>query len=61
MDELLRIDAVASWLGVSENTLRYWRAQGTGPTSGRMGRHLVYRRTDVQEYIDSLFAKAVGE
>ncbi|MFF3568250.1 helix-turn-helix transcriptional regulator [Nocardia jiangxiensis] len=32
-------------------TLRYWRHIGYGPASFALGRKIVYRRTDVEEWI----------
>ena len=34
-------------------TLRYWRHLGTGPRSFRLGRRVVYRRDDLQAWIDA--------
>ena len=38
MDKLLRLPEVAEMTGLPENTLRFWRHQGTGPKSARLGR-----------------------
>ncbi|MBM7518303.1 helix-turn-helix transcriptional regulator [Nocardioides nitrophenolicus] len=66
-ERLLRIAQVAEWIGVSENTLRYWRqlAQGdhpqsVGPPSAKFGKRIVYRESDVQAWIDAQFEKATG-
>ncbi|MBH5141436.1 helix-turn-helix transcriptional regulator [Rhodococcus erythropolis] len=32
-------------------TLRYWRHKGDGPPSFRLGRRVVYRRADVDEWL----------
>ena len=37
MDNLLRLPEVAEVTGLPENTLRFWRHQGTGPRSMRRG------------------------
>jgi hypothetical protein len=34
-------------------TLRYWRHLGTGPTSFRLGRRVLYRRVDLDAWIDA--------
>jgi len=34
-------------------TLRYWRHLGIGPRSFRIGRRVVYRKTDLHEWITS--------
>jgi predicted DNA-binding transcriptional regulator AlpA len=33
------------------STVRYWRHRGTGPKSFRLGRRVMYRRTDVDQWI----------
>ena len=41
---------------ISEATLRWWDATGKGgPRSGRLGRRVVYRREDVQAWLDAAF------
>nr|WP_245839367.1 helix-turn-helix domain-containing protein [Mycobacterium aquaticum] len=34
-------------------TLRWWRATGQGPRSSSLGRRVVYRREDVEAWIES--------
>ncbi|MDE0778926.1 MAG: helix-turn-helix domain-containing protein [Nocardioides sp.] len=58
--KLLRVPEVAEMTGISENTLRHWRHQGTGPRSARLGRRIVYRESDVEGWIEAQFADAVG-
>ncbi|MFK0002557.1 helix-turn-helix domain-containing protein [Paenarthrobacter sp. NPDC090522] len=36
-------------------TLRYWRYQGKGPRSALFGNRILYRRSDVTAWIDSVF------
>ena len=55
MEKLLRLPEVAEMTGLPENTLRFWRHQGTGPRSARLGRRVVYRERDVIEWIDEQF------
>jgi len=58
-EKYLKISEVAEWVGVSANTLRHWRATGQGgPRSGRLGRRVVYRETDVKEWLDAQFEHA---
>ncbi|AIY17986.2 hypothetical protein KR76_16665 [Pimelobacter simplex] len=52
---------------MSEYTLRYWRSlsfgddpQYVGPPSAKFGKRIVYRESDVQEWIDAQFEKATG-
>lgn len=56
--ELLRMEQVSELLDVPVNTLRYWRQKGTGPTSTRIGRRVVYRAADVQAWLDAQFVDA---
>ncbi len=39
-DELLTLEEVAEILKTSENTVRWWRQQGTGPEFFKIGRRL---------------------
>jgi excisionase family DNA binding protein len=50
-DRLLSVDDVASLLGVPPATLYAWRYRGLGPRGLRVGRHLRYRRSDLDAWI----------
>ena len=39
-------------------TLNYWRHIGKGPKSTRIGRRVVYRESDVREFLSSYFNDA---
>lgn len=53
-NELMTPGQVAEWLGVSIQTLAYWRhAKRDGPDFTRLGRMIRYERSRVQAYIDS--------
>lgn len=56
-DELLTIKDVVEITGgiFSEATLRWYRATGRPPRAGRLGRKVVYRRSDVEAWIASAF------
>lgn len=58
MSDLLTIEEAAERLRVPVNTLRYWRAQGTGPTLFRMGKRLVTTPADVEAFIAAQRKKA---
>lgn len=61
MSDLNTIAEVSERTGVPVATLRYWRHQGTGPKSFRIGKRVVYRTEDVQAWLDRLYADtAVG-
>ena len=49
--ELLTITEAADLLRAPVATLRYWRHLGTGPTSFRLGRRVLYRRDDVERWV----------
>jgi len=56
--DLMRVEDVAQETGISVNTLRYWVTQGTGPKSAKVGRRRMYRRADVQAWLDEQFKVA---
>jgi len=52
LDRLLSIGELAEYLGVPVATLYAWRYRGEGPPGFRVGRHLRYRWSDVQAWIE---------
>jgi excisionase family DNA binding protein len=54
--ELLTIDEAAKLLRVPVATLRWWRHNGTGPRSFKLGRHVMYRHTDIDAWIEQQVA-----
>jgi excisionase family DNA binding protein len=50
-DRLMTIDEVAEYTQLPKNTLYKMRSQGTGPRAARLGKHLRYRKTDVDVWI----------
>lgn len=56
--KLMTTPEVAEILRMPEATIRYWRHQGTGPKSVKFGRRVMYRREDVQAFVDEMFEKA---
>jgi len=53
--ENLTIDAVSQLTNVSVATLRYWRHRNEGPRSFRLGRRVMYRRTDVNAWLEAQY------
>ena len=50
--------AAARYLGVSEVTLRFWRANGEGPRYFHAGDRLIrYRRVDCDAWIEARLSK----
>lgn len=54
-DTLLTLSEVAELTRLPEATLRWFRHCGKGPKSGKLGRRVMYRESDVTEWIDSQF------
>ena len=51
-DPLLSTQQLASYLDLPITTLYQWRYQRQGPAAFRVGRHLRYRWSDVQAWIN---------
>jgi len=49
--ELLNTPDAATYLKISRITLEKWRSQGVGPIYVKIGRHVKYRREDLDTYI----------
>ena len=45
--------ALAALLGIPEATLKRWRTVGTGPDYFVTGRHVRYRRQDVDAWLET--------
>jgi excisionase family DNA binding protein len=50
--DLMTLPEVADYLRVPEKSLYIWRYKGTGPPAARVGRHLRYRRNDVDRWLN---------
>ncbi len=55
-DRLLRVQELAEYLGVPVATLYQWRYRGEGPAGFRVGRHLRYRWSEVEAWIERQMA-----
>ena len=51
--DLLTISEAAEVLRAPVATLRYWRHLGTGPHSFRLGRRVLYRRDDLDAWVEA--------
>jgi excisionase family DNA binding protein len=58
--DLLTITEAAQLLRCPVATLRYWRHRGTGPASFRIGRHVLYRQSDLDDWIEKRVAADTG-
>lgn len=51
-EPLMTPQEVADFLALPVLTLQTWRAKRTGPRAYRVGRHVRYRREDVQAWLE---------
>jgi excisionase family DNA binding protein len=51
LSELLSVTELSEYLRISVNTIYRWRVQGTGPRAARMGKHLRWRRAEVERWL----------
>ena len=52
MDEFMITEEVAATARVPISTVRHWRAQGTGPAGFKVGKRVLYRRRDVEKWLN---------
>lgn len=57
-DELLTTADLAAITRSPASTVRYWRYLGTGPRGFRIGRRVLYRRSEVMRWLAELEAEA---
>lgn len=53
--DLLTTAEVAELLRTSTETLRYWRHNGNGPKSAKLGRRVMYRRADLEAWVEAQY------
>lgn len=51
-ESLLTIQEVADFVRLPVQTLYAYRSRGGGPRASKLGRHLRYRREDVERWLD---------
>jgi excisionase family DNA binding protein len=51
-ERLMTIVDLSTMLGVPVDTLHGWRHRGEGPTGYRIGRHVRYRRSAVEAWLE---------
>ena len=58
--DLLTLDETATFLHQPIATVRFWRATNdpTKPQGRRMGRRVMYRQGDLEQYVSALFDTA---
>ena len=52
-ERLMTLAELSELLGVPMSTLYAWRYRGEGPTGYRIGRHVRYRRSVVEAWIET--------
>jgi excisionase family DNA binding protein len=52
LEPLIDVQQLADYLDVPVKTLYAWRYRREGPPAFRVGRHLRYRRCDIQRWIE---------
>ena len=57
IDRLLTVEDLAEYLGVPVTTVYAWRYHSQGPPGFRVGRHLRFRRSDVEGWIEDRIAQ----
>ena len=56
-DRLLTVEELAEYLGVPVTTVYAWRYHSRGPPGFLVGRHLRFRRSDVESWIEDRIAQ----
>lgn len=59
-EEFYGTTELAEYLDVPVATVRKWRFEGHGPRSLKVGRHVRYRRADVEQWLDTLAPEPRG-
>jgi excisionase family DNA binding protein len=54
-DRWIGIEELADELGVPIRTVYAWRVKGTGPLGATFGKHVRFRRSDVEAWIAKRF------
>jgi len=55
-NRLITVKELAAYLGVPVTTLYQWRYRREGPPGFRVGRHIRYRWSDVEKWIEHQLA-----
>ncbi len=52
LEPLADIEEVAAYLGIPTSTIYNWRHLGKGPRAFKVGKHLRYRWSDINSWLD---------
>lgn len=58
--QFLSPEGLAEYLGLPLGTIYTWRQRGTGPRGIKVGRHVRYRRADVERWLEEQAAKSAA-
>lgn len=53
--DLMTMDEVSEFVRIPVSTLRFYRHKGNGPKSAKIGGRIMYRRADVEAWLDAAF------
>ena len=53
MSDLLGVEELADYMGVPKATLYKWNSEGTSPPRYRIGRRILYRLDEVDDWIEA--------
>ena len=60
MEKLISPTELANYLGVPLSTIYEWRYRGTGPRGVRLGKHVRYRMSDVERWLETKLTEAAA-
>ena len=58
---VLNAAEAADWLGLSVSTLAKMRLAGSGPLYSKLGRRVVYRREDIEDWVAAHRCRSTSE
>ena len=61
LDRLLTVQELANYLGVPVATIYAWRYRHEGPPGFRVGRHVRFRRSDIEGWLNDQLDKVRAE
>ena len=53
-DKMISPTELADMLNVSVRTVYTWKSNGTGPRAIKVGKHIRYRTSDVEQWLEGL-------
>jgi predicted DNA-binding transcriptional regulator AlpA len=59
-EPLLDLDWLSGFIDIPPRTIYNWRLRGEGPPAYRVGRHLRYRKSDVEDWLQGRHDNAAG-